>query len=246
MKRFFSLTALYARGSLGRILAALAALCAVQTGIFWVQMEGVLQLADQTRELVILQPLHLINVWAFLYIVWKLLRQGASPVSEGTMARLPVSRGTSFLAQFLYDLAVLFLFWVTLTVMTYGLWAWYLSRLPEALVSHQGLFYWSYAWPTFHGLLPMADLLVWGRNLLWLVTLAVSLAAASRQLRLGRHPLGAYAMVIFLLFIGSHAGVGSTDRTIASIAAPALLLLVEIVGLAAFDKEEQEEVEHHA
>ena len=250
MKRFFSLVAFYARGSLPRILIALAVLCAVQAGVFLVRVDNVLQVYAQQgmREFIMLSPVHLLSIWAFLYISWKLLRQGASAVSERTMARLPVSRRMISLAQILYNLAVLFLFWAVLTALYYGLWNYYLSQLPETYVSPQGFFYWSYVNPTLHGFLPMEDGPVWVRNFLWLMSLSVSLAAASDCLRRGRNPLSTYLLLMFLLFTGVEAGIGSTKRTIVGIVVPLFLMFIEMIRLVAFDREEKEDegVEHHA
>ena len=233
MRKYGSVMALYARATLGRVLAVLGILCAVQAVVYGWGIRGAAMLraealSGENVPLVMLTPLGIVSAAAMLVICWWLLRQYSDSGSWYTLRRLNVSERQVWGCQVVYHILVLLICWGVLTGLYFGLFAWYLRQLPEAFGSGQLLFVMSYQVPQFHGLLPLADGWVWLRNIVWILALSMSLATGSWELRRGRHPMTTYAVVAVILFMGVPVPMSSFSRVAIGTAIPALLVVIEL------------------
>ena len=250
MRKYGSVMALYARETLWRVLAVLAALCVVQAGVYVALGLEALPLyeapvAGENIPLVMLTPISIVSRAAMLVICWWLLRQGSDSGSWYTLRRLNVTEQQVWACQAVYNILLGLICWGVVTGLSFGLLGWYLGQVPEAFRSGQSIFLLSYQLPELHGLLPLEDGWVWLRDIVWVLSLGTSLATGSWELRRGKHPLTTYGVAAVILIVGVPIPMGSSARLAIGTVIPALLAGMGL-SLTVFSSRKEKEREEAA
>lgn len=247
MKKVGSVMALFARETLGKVLAVLALMCVVQAGVYYAAVQKMLDACQNVAEdsymrFMPLVPTVIVSWLALMWITWMLVKQGVGSGSKPiyTLRRLQLTERQIWACQAVYQVLVYFLFWAVLTVLYFGLIRCYLAALPAPLVSSQTLFLMAYQQPYLHGLLPLADGWGWVRNLIWIVTLGMSTATASYQLRRNKPAITTLILLGTIMILGRQLGLGNTTGLALGIGVPVLLVVIELCFLVFYKHEEEE------
>lgn len=244
MKKVGSVMALFARESLRKVLVTLVVMCLVQAGMYYAAVQRVLAQYQTMENSEAMQTPLLFTVvtWiAFLFISWLLAKQGTGSGSQPTytLRRLQLTEQQIWACQAVYQTLVYFLFWAVLTVLHFGLLWYFLPKLPDLLVSSQSLFLMAYQQPRLHGLLPLADGWGWVRNLVWFVTLGMSVATASMRLRRNQPPVTTIILLAAILVGSLGMTMGDAGRLALGICVPVLLVVLDLC-YTVFDKWKEE------
>ncbi len=186
-----SMFALYACGSLYRVLAVLAGMILAEGISFYavcrrLERSGTMAYPEQMIELCLLKYIFLtaLVLVAFLLIVTEGDRGGCR--SSYTLFRLKVSRKQQFVVKTVYNFLCLMMVFAVQILAALVICRLYAERLPAELVSPQYLFLVFYRSEFLHCILPMADVEKWVCVFLLLLALAMDAAYGGNRNGQGR------------------------------------------------------------
>ena len=116
-----------------------------------------------------------------------------------TLDRLSVSKRAIFAVQTVYNACAYLLLWTAELATIGAMGAMYLSCVPEPFAAPQGMLISFYQSPILHSLMPLADVLLWIRNAIILVSLSTVSARFPMIQRSGRFSAVVIALVLFII-----------------------------------------------
>lgn len=166
---------LYARITIFKILGILILMCGVELALFlkmFVNAKGSYSFLNYVQ----MNKIWMICLAAFLFVTHVLCMAGTEYGSKTsyTLKRLAVDEKGVFFTQVLYNIVVYIVFaavQVAVLFLIGSIW----MKEADSLYS-QELFLAFYQDTFLHGLFPMEDVLLWWRNICWLLALGVSTA----------------------------------------------------------------------
>ena len=215
MREHGSVLWLMIQSTFGKILAVLAGTAVVQAFLF---QRAVQQL--KPGEYGLEQALtrgHTAGIagLGFLAITVFLCLTGAERGREKTgytLQRLSVSEKMVLLWQAIYNGSCYLLLWASQVVVVLALSHWYTQIADPAMVTSQTIFLAFYRHEYLHGLLPMAEMEHWIRNLMLLLGLGLSSAYFTYAQRRRRKNGQLLTMILLvLLFFRDHINSGGTE-----------------------------------
>lgn len=179
MRRHLSVLALWARGTLGWVLAVLAAAAAAEAALFGRVLMG-MEEPGSIDDLLAASGVYWVCAIGFLLVMALLICGGCEFQGSRlcyTLRRLSIREEATVLWQAGYNVVCLLLFWAVQAAVMLGLCLWYAGTVDPACVSGQTVFLAFYRIGLLHGLLPLEDTFLYIRNILFLA--ALGLGAAS-------------------------------------------------------------------
>lgn len=256
MKKHLSILGLFARQTLLPVLGILLLTCGVQALSFHLSLRDALTayeagVGEGFPQLEILLPraavyayfaLGFILITALLCLCTCQFRARSSY----TLRRLSVSEHAVFLWQWVYNALIYLLLWLTQTAFTFALCRYYLAAAPDAVISGQTMFLAFWRSEYLHALLPMADVALWIRNGLLLVTLSLAAAIFPFKQRRGKYSGSAIALIPYAL-LTFERGIGEWSHVGISVTVFAIVLCEWIsLRLLSDESTEDEEVSEYA
>ena len=177
MKTYTSVIALYARATLGKLLAILALTGLVEAGLFYLQMTPSMSLEAVFAQTHI--PLVCAAGFA-LYIA--VLTMPAFLKAGYTLSRMRLTLKGRFLCHVVYNVLCFLIFWGFQVTLLVGLFHWFGTQAEEAVFGPQSILLTFYRVDFLHSLLPLADWLLYLRNAVLMVGVgAMTALPLSRQ-----------------------------------------------------------------
>jgi hypothetical protein len=233
MKKHLSILGLFARQSLLPVLGILLLMCGMQAISFHFSLRDALvayqaDVGGGFPQLEVLLPHAAVYAYfalGFILITALLCLNGCQfrTKSGYTWRRLSVSEHTVFLWQWLYNMLIYLLLWLVQTVFTFALCRYYLTAAPEAVLGTQTLFLAFWRSEYLHALLPLADVTLWVRNGLLLISLGLAAAIFPYKQRRGRYSGSAIALIPYTL-ITFERGIGEWSHVGLALTVTALVL----------------------
>ncbi len=257
MKKYLSVFAMLARGSLFRILAVLCLMTAGQILLFCnrLQTELILyesrvqQFPEDAVEITHLEKLMNFSTvqWvfgaAFVLICVLLCLPGCSWSTKCsyTVQRLNISERAVFVLQVIYNAMMLTVLWAAEILVCMLLCRYYTTAVPAELVSHQTVAIAFYRCDFLHSLLPLADITVWIRNSIMIAVLALASASFPYKQRRGRFAadIVSYALLSVIFFTRT---VGDSFNMFITVFF-GLIIAAEVIHYVWFREDEGEEVQ---
>ena len=180
MKQHLSVLMLIARSSIYKVIALLAAMAAVQAGLFHYTLKS----GTQHLETIISDSgLTWVFVAVFLILTWILSRTGCKRGSQPgyTLQRLRISERAVFLWQTLYNTAIYALLLTAEILLIYALGRIWLTQADPQLIGAQSLYLAFYRSSFLHCLCPLDETWLWIRNAI--LTIAMGMASAQYPFR---------------------------------------------------------------
>lgn len=255
MKKYLSVFAMLARGSIWRVLLLLCLMAAGQCGRFLHRLQNELllyesrvqQFADEAAEITRLEDFFNFSTvsgifgaaFLLLCIVLCLPGCGYGSVCGYTVRRLNISERAVFVLQALYNAIMLLVLWAAEIFLCLMLCRIYVSAVDPSLVSHQTVGLAFYRSTFLHSLLPLADIAVWIRNILMLAVLALASASFPYKQRRGKFAadIVAYALLTVIFFVRS---VGDGFNTFLTVFL-GLCIAAEVIWKVLLNEEREEE-----
>lgn len=218
MKKYLSVFAMLARGSIWRVLLLLCLMAAGQCGRFLHRLQNELilyeshvqQFAEEAEELTRLEQFFDFTTVsgtfaaAFLLVCIVLCLPGCGwgTVCGYTVRRLRISERAVFVMQALYNAMVFVILWAAEVLICLLLCHAYVTSADPSLVSHQTVGLAFYRNNFLHSLLPMADITVWFRNVIMLAVLSLAAASFPYKQRRGKFAadIVSYALLTVIFF----------------------------------------------
>ncbi len=221
MKKYLSVFAMLARGSVWRVLVLLCLMAAGQCGRFLHRLQNELilyesrveQFVEEAAEITRLEALFNVSTVsgtfgaAFLLICIVLCLPGCGYGAKCgyTFQRLNISERAVFVIQAIYNAVILFVLWAAEVLICLVLCHAYVTAVDPSFVSHQTVSIAFYRNDFLHSLLPLADITVWIRNLIMLAVLAMAAASFPYKQRRGKFAadIVSYALLSVIFFTRS-------------------------------------------
>ncbi len=208
MKKHSSVVLLFARSTIFPILALLAVMTAAELALFRHELNVHLRSFangdnfDSLEQIVDYSSILLIFGLAFLLMTIILCLPGCrfGSRTDYTIGRLSLDERTIYWWQVGYNAACYVILWAVQLGVALVCCAAYLTAAPEGAYTGQTVFLACYRSPLLHALLPLEDVLLWLRNLAFLVGLALSTARVPVCRRQGRAPVAVIVMALTLFF----------------------------------------------
>ena len=218
MKKYLSVFAMLARGSIWRVLILLCLMAAGQCGRFLHRLQNELilyeshvqQFAEEAAELTRLEQFFdfttvsgtFAAAFLLVCIVLCLPGCGYGSVCGYTVRRLRISERAVFIMQALYNAMVFVILWAAEVLICLLLCHAYVTSADPSLVSHQTVGLAFYRNNFLHSLLPMADITVWIRNVIMLAVLSIAAASFPYKQRRGKFAadIVSYALLTVIFF----------------------------------------------
>lgn len=218
MKKYLSVYAMLARGSIWRVLILLCLMAAGQCGRFLHRLQNELilyesraaQFAEEAAEIIRLEGLFDFStvsgtfgaVFLLICIVLCLPGCGWGTVCGYTVRRLRISERAVFVMQALYNAMVFVILWAAEVLICLLLCRVYVTSTAPSLISHQTVGLAFYRNDFLHSLLPMADITVWIRNVIMLAVLSLAAASFPYKQRRGKFAsdIVSYALLTVIFF----------------------------------------------
>lgn len=223
MNKHLSVLGLWARQTMGRVLALLAALAAAETALFaWALSRGLTRniMDDQTCPAPVEDLFDFARIsWAYriaVVLLFVLLLLSAAELKGGrmgyTLRRLRISEEAAVLWQGGYHTVCLALLWAVQAALALGFCLWYAGTLDPAYASGQSAFLAFYRSGFLHGLLPLADVSRWARAFAFFLTLGLTTAMFGYYQRNRSKSIGALVVLsLSLMSYGTAPGATSLD-----------------------------------
>ncbi|MBQ9165815.1 MAG: hypothetical protein IJX71_02675 [Oscillospiraceae bacterium] len=179
---------LLARSSIYRLLLAFLLMGAVQGWLFYQAVTSQLLMGTPSLEVAVDEAkLSLIfGIGAILvFIILAAVGCEFGNKQGYTLKRLPISEKGVFLCQSVYNSFVFFLLWAVELLITYILCRLYISMVDAAYLSNQTILLAYYRSDLLHALLPLADITLWIRNVVLVISFGVTTAAVPYYQRIG-------------------------------------------------------------
>jgi len=205
MKNYVSVFSLFARCSIYKVLALLGLMIGGETAWF-LYITRFETTAEAAFDLAHLQYGFAV---AAVLITIVLMRAASAEQTRYTLDRLQVRRGAVLMCQGLYNVCVYLLLWVA-QALTVALLCKYFLAHSEGVVQSQDFALAIYRHTFLHSLLPMAETMLWVRNVLLALSLGFAAAHFSLRRRLGTVSytivVAAVAAVLFVNDLGFSGG----------------------------------------
>lgn len=231
MNKHLSVLGLWARQTMGKILALLAVMAAAETALFaWALSQ------ELTRDIMDNQtcPAPVEDLFDFAKIDWVyriavilllvLLILSGTELKGGrlgyTLRRLRISEEAAVLWQSGYHMVCLALLWAVQAALALGFCLWYAGTTDPAYISDQSAFLAFYRSGFLHGLLPLANVLRWGYIMISGVALGITSAMFGYHQRHGRKGIAGFVALALTLWTyavpaGELGIIGSTSVMLA-------------------------------
>ena len=184
MKQHLSVLMLIARSSIYKVLAVLAAMVAIQAGLFEYALQrsrehGLFHLEDVVSD----SGIAWVFAAAFLLLTYVISRSGCKSGSQPgyTIQRLGISERNFFIWQAVYNTAVYVLLLATELILLFALSHHWQVNADQDLIGAQSIFLAFYRNKFMHCICPLDDIWLWIRN--GILALAMGMAAAQYPFR---------------------------------------------------------------
>ena len=223
MNKHLSVLGLWARQTMGRVLALLAALAAAETALFaWALSRGLTRniMDDQTCPAPVEDLFDFARIsWAYriaVVLLFVLLLLSGTELKGGrlgyTLRRLRISEEAAVLWQGGYHTVCLALLWAVQAALVLGFCLWYAGTTDPAYVSGQSAFLAFYRSGFLHGLLPLAEVSRWARAFAFFLALGLASAMFGYHQRHGRKGIAAFIILaLALMSYGTAPGAAGLD-----------------------------------
>lgn len=203
MKKHISVFGLFARCSLHRVALILCAMYLLCAAALALRLPGLLA-KDPAARLEIQfakSGVILILRLAFAALTGFLCVPGSKTASGYTLARLRVSGGALFLAQAAFNMLAYLLLWAAQVCAVTGAGVLFV-KLTSPAAGMQAVFLAFYRNTYLHALLPLQDVLLWFRNLCFLIVMGLAAAEFPLLMRAKRRaftvlPMAALTVILF-------------------------------------------------
>lgn len=218
---------LIVHSSIYKVIAVIAAVIAVQSVLFWLQLSKNDIIVGELRTLKqVIEDSHVLWICAagFLLMTASLCLTGCEFGSrQGYMInRLSVSEKQVFITQAVYNAMCFFIFWAGQVTAALVCCMNYLRFADPSVVNEQILFLSFYQSDFWHNLLPMADVSRTIRNIVLVIALGIGSAAVPVFQRRRRMPLVIVVLLaLVILFFTRPMGDFTNDMMVIGIAAAA-------------------------
>lgn len=219
MQKHISVLGFYVRSSIYKVLLILLLMAVAEVGVFLSVFHGELtnyyELLEQVAQgnataAYLARPEKLFDN-RLIIIIFECVSIAVSIVlvlpgcefkakTTYTIKRLQVSERACFFWQVLCSAMMYLLVYAVQLAVIVGLSQYYVNHVPEELVGNQSIFLMFYRSEFLHSLLPLADVQIWIRNLLFLLGFSFAVAGYSYQQRRKKHPMALYWMITGLAF----------------------------------------------
>ncbi len=244
MKKHISVFALYARSSLFPILALLFIMGGLELFLFWRAVTGLpvdpnLLVGKSIETLLTESRIPLIFGGAFVLLSVLLCMSGCGFGSRTayTFDRLSISPGAIFVWQVVYNAVVYCIFWGAQLGLALLFCFLYVKGAPSAAVSPQSVFLAFNCSSFLRSLLPLEDVLLWGRNLLFVFALALSTARFPVNRRSGKFGVSVLFMIPTAFFFCEPLG----DYAMSAVAIFPTVFVIGGVLAAIYEREDENE-----
>lgn len=197
MKKYTSVIALYARATLGKLLALLVLTGLVETGLFYLAMDPALPLEA------VFANTHIPLACAVGFgLCVALLTLPAFQKAGYTLGRTQLNLRARYLCHICYNALCFLMFWSFQVCLLVGLFHWFGTRADETMFGPQSILLAFYRTDFLHSLLPLADWTRYLRNVALILGLAAMTARpltrrGSRGSQIGLVVLTLCAMWVF-------------------------------------------------
>ncbi len=193
MKKYVSVFGLIAASSFYRALCVLLITCAAQlTAHYLLLQDNLSTYLERLAQGKTWSPPLMTDSSPFIAIPFGiglilitllLLRFGRETQSKPsyTLNRLSVSARALFLIQTVYHVIIYFLFWMAEIATLFSMGLMYTNMMPSELVGEQTVFLAFYTDYFLHGTLPLEDSVLWVRNVVVFLCLAICTADPKRS-----------------------------------------------------------------
>ena len=182
MRQHLSVLLFFVRNSFYKILLVLFGLAAVESALFFwnwklckVQYEAG-EVSMLAAEVVLGEiPMHKIFMASVILVGLLLCRTGRRKGGrqEYTLHRLQISPRSVFVWQAVYNCGCFFLLWAVQAAVAAGLCLYFVRTEEPFFITNQSLFLAFYRDSFLHGLIPLADVFCWIRNVLLFLMLGL-------------------------------------------------------------------------
>lgn len=214
MNKHLSVLGLWARQTMGKILALLAVMAAAETALFaWALSRGLTRVIqdDQTCPAPVEDLFDFGKIgWAYriaMALLFTLLLLSGTELRGGkkgyTLRRLRIHEEAAVLWEGGYNALCFLLLWAVQAALALGFCLWYAGAVDPAYVSGQSALLAFYRSGFLHGLLPLADVSRWVRALACTAALGLTTAMFGCYQRHGRK--GVAAFFVLALTLGGYA-----------------------------------------
>lgn len=223
MNKHLSVLALAARQTMGKVLALLAVMAAVETALFaWALSWGLTRVImdNETCPAPVEDLFDFGKIsWAYriaLALLFVLLLLSGTELRGGkkgyTLRRLRISEEAAVLWEGGYNALCFLLLWAVQAALALGFCLWYAGTLDPAYVSGQSAFLAFYRSGFLHGLLPLADVSRWARAFAFFLTLGLTTAMFGYYQRNRSKSIAALVVLaLSLMSYGTGPGAAGLD-----------------------------------
>ena len=223
MNKHLSVLALAARQTVGKVLALLAVMAAVETALFaWALSRGLTRVImdNETCPAPVEDLFDFGKIsWAYriaLALLFVLLLLSGTELRGGkkgyTLRRLRISEEAAVLWGGGYNALCFLLLWAVQAGLALGFCLWYAGSLDPAYVSGQSAFLAFYRSGFLHGLLPLADVSRWARAFAFFLTLGLTTAMFGYYQRNRSKSIAALVVLaLSLMSYGTGPGAAGLD-----------------------------------
>ena len=236
MKKYLSVFGLYARSTVFKILLILFAMSAIETIIFYTELQNALQTYESIEaglsSLEHTLDMAAINVYfraALLLITFVLSIPGCKFKSNTgyTLQRLSVSERETFFIQTVYNTLVYIILIAVQLGVTFVLSQYYISTVPDGFANNQTLFLAYYRNEFLHSLLPLEDIGLWVRNALLVISFGFVTAEFPYNNRRNKFSATAIALGLYTI-VYFDQGIGELFHVITT-AIISLMIISEVI-----------------
>ena len=184
MKKHLSVLGLFASSSLFKIMAVIVAMCAAEFIFFYLEFREAIGAYESVVE--ISRPEKMVENSgmffcfgvAFIIITVILCLSGTNYTSkcEYTLKRLRVSESFVFLYKSVFNVIAYMIMWVAQAAVCFLAVKYYVASAPVDAIGSQTAFLAFYRSELLHATVPMADISVWVRNIVSVLTIGVCAA----------------------------------------------------------------------
>ena len=227
MNKHLSVLGLWARQTMGKVLALLAVMAAAETALFaWALSQGLTRdiMDNQTCPAPVEDLFDFAGIsWAYriaVILLFVLLILSGTELKGGrlgyTLRRLRISEEAAVLWQSGYHVACFAMLWAVQAALALGFCLWYAGTLDPAYVSGQSALLAFYRSGFLHGLLPLANLSRWGYIMMSGTALGITSAMFGYHQRHGRKGIAGFIALALTLWTyavsaGEWGVIGSTS-----------------------------------
>lgn len=244
MKKHLSVFGLFARSSIFKVLLILLSMSIIEIAAFYFELqdaiESYLSLGSNGLQMVSLEKIidrSAINVYfriALTLTTVVLCLPGCSFKSNTsyTLRRLSVSERATFASQASYNIfAYTILFAVQISV-AFALSRYYVISAPAECVSVQTITLAFFRNEFLHSLLPLDEIGLWIRNILFIITLGLTAAEFSYKQRRKKFSATAIAIVMYIVVFFDR-GIGDISHLVVTVIVVSIILIEICYGLFA-------------